>query len=85
MGCVSFLLLLCFKDYLFIYLFKTEREREREREKQKHRQKEKQAPCKEPDMGLDPRSPGLGPGPKAGAKPLSLPGIPSVMLPIGFL
>ena len=36
-----------------------------ERERQRHRQKEKQAPCKEPDMGLDPRSPGLGPGLKA--------------------
>ena len=30
----------------------------------------------EPDMGLHPRSPGSGPGPKAGAKPLSHPGIP---------
>ena len=27
-------------------------------------------------MGLDPRTPGLRPGPKAGAKPLSHPGIP---------
>ena len=27
-------------------------------------------------MGFDPRSPGLRPGPKAGAKPLRLPGIP---------
>ena len=24
-----------------------------------------QAPCREPDVGLDPRSPGLRPGPKA--------------------
>ena len=30
-------------------------------------------------MGLDPRSPGLGPGPKAGAKPLSHPGIPPTL------
>ena len=29
------------------------------------------------DSGLDPRSPGSRPGPKAGAKPLSHPGIPS--------
>ena len=27
-------------------------------------------------MGLDPRTPGSRPGPKAGAKPLSHPGIP---------
>ena len=42
-----------------------ERERERERERQRHRQREKQAPCREPDMGLDPRSPGSGPRLKA--------------------
>ena len=64
-----------FKD--FIYLLMREREREREREsKQKHRQREKQAPCREPDVGLDPRTPGSCPGVKAGAKPLSNPGIP---------
>ena len=42
-----------------------ERERERERERQRHRQREKQAPCREPDVGLDPASPGSGPGQKA--------------------
>ena len=31
----------------------------------------------EPGVGFDPRSPGSCPGPKAGAKPLSHPGIPS--------
>ena len=36
--------------------------RERERERQTHRQREKQAPCREPNMGLDPGSPGSGPG-----------------------
>ena len=35
-----------------------ERERERERERQRHRQWEKQAPCREPNAGLDPRTPG---------------------------
>ena len=50
----------------------TEREREREREKQR----QKQALCREPDVGLDPGSPGSRPGPKAGAKPLSHAGIP---------
>ena len=33
----------------FIYLFIHERHRERQR----HRQREKQAPCREPDVGLD--------------------------------
>ena len=51
--------------------------RERERERQRHRQREKQAPCREPEVGLDPGSPGSCPGPKAGTKPLSHPGIPS--------
>ena len=49
---------------------------ERERERQRHRQKEKQAPCREPDAAFDPRTPGSCPGPKAGTKPLSHPGIP---------
>ena len=30
----------------------------------------------EPDVGLHPRTPGSHPGPKAGTKPLSHPGIP---------
>ena len=29
-----------------------------ERERQRHRRREKQAPCWEPDAGLDPESPG---------------------------
>ena len=33
---------------------------------------------REPDVGLDPGSPGSHPGPKAGAKPLRHPGIPGV-------
>ena len=39
-------------------------------------QREKQAPHKEPDVELDPGTPGSGSGPKAGAKLLSHPGIP---------
>ena len=39
-------------------------------------QREKQAPCRQPDVGLDPGTPGSRPGPKAGAKPLIHPGIP---------
>ena len=46
-----------FFKILFIYL--TQRERHR------HRQREKQTPCREPDKGLDPGSPGSNPGPKA--------------------
>ena len=44
-----------FKIYLFIHS-------ERARERQRHRQREKQAPCWNPDVGLDPRSPGSHPG-----------------------
>ena len=51
--------------------------RDTQREKQRHRQREKQAPCREPDAGLDPRTPGSCPGLKAGAKPLSHPGVPA--------
>ena len=62
-----------FKDfYLFIH--------ERERERQRYRQREKQAPCREPDVGLDPRTPGSGPWQKAGTKLLRHPGIPIFML-----
>ena len=50
--------------------------RDRERERQRHRQREKQALLREPDVGLDPRTPGSHPGPKIGTKPLSHPGIP---------
>ena len=57
--------------------------REREAE-QRQRQREKQAPCREPDVGLDPGAPGSHPGPKAGAKPLSHPGIPIILFPSYF-
>ena len=39
-----------------------------ERERQRHRRREKQAPCREPDVGLDPGTPGSQLVPKAGAK-----------------
>ena len=57
---------------LFIYLFVKEREREGGR----HRQREKQARCREPDVGLDARTPGSCPKPMSGTKPLSHPRIP---------
>ena len=47
-----------------------------QREWQRHRQREKQAPIREPDVGLDPGTTGSHPKPKAGAKPLSHPGVP---------
>ena len=47
-----------FKCYLFIH----------ERERQRPRQREKQAPCREPDAGLDPGTPRSRPEPKAHAQ-----------------
>ena len=39
-------------------------------------EKEKQPPRREPDAGLDPRTPGSRPEPKADAQPLTHPGAP---------
>ena len=50
--------------------------RDTERE-EGHRQKEKQAPRREPDMGLDPRTRGSHPEPQADAQPLSPTGAPA--------
>ena len=60
------------RNILFIYSWETQRERERQR----HRQREKQAPCRGPDVGLNPGTPGSRPEPKADAQLLSHPGIP---------
>ena len=54
-----------------------EREREREREAETQAEGEAGSMHREPNVGLDPGSPGLHPGPKAGAKPLRHPGIPT--------
>ena len=51
-------------------------QREREREAERQRQREKQAPCRKPDVGLDPGTPRSCPEPKADAQPLSHPGMP---------
>ena len=40
-------------------------------------ERHRQAPCREPDAGLDPGTPGSCPGLKVGAELLSHPGIPS--------
>ena len=50
-----------------------------------HTQREKQAPCREPDVELDPGTLGSHPGLKAGAKPLSHPGCPEILLYMGLL
>ena len=55
---------------IFIYSGETHTERQR------HGQREKQAPCREPDVGLDPGTPGSCPELKAYAQPLSHPGVP---------
>ena len=52
--------------------------RDTERERQRHKQREKQAPSREPHVGLDPRTPGSRPEPKADAQPLSHPSAPLV-------
>ena len=49
--------------------------RDTQREKQRHGQREKQAPCREPDVGLDPGTQESGPEPKADTKPLSHPSV----------
>ena len=60
----KFLFILFFFKDLFIYLFIHERHREGEREAETQTEGET-APCREPDVGLDPGSLGSGPGPKA--------------------
>ena len=57
-----------FLKILFIYSQETQREAET-------LQSEKQAPTGEPDAGLDPRTPGSCPEPKADAQPPSHPGV----------
>ena len=49
---------------------------EREREAETQAEGEAGSMHREPDVGLDPASPGSRPGPKAGAKLLRHPGIP---------
>ena len=55
----------------FIYFFKILfiYSRETHRGRQRHRQREKQAPCRESDLGLDPRSSRPHPGAKAVLNP----------------
>lgn len=66
------------KTFFFriLFIYSWERERDRDTERQRHRQREKQASCREPNVGLYPRTPGSRPGLKAGTKLGSRPGIP---------
>ena len=48
------------------------------RDTQREAEAEGEAGSREPDAGLDPRTPGSRPEPKADAQPLSHPGIPGV-------
>ena len=50
----SILFFFFFKDFIYLFI-------DTERERQRHRQREKQAPCREPDVGLDSGSPGSHP------------------------
>nr|XP_055162231.1 ESX-1 secretion-associated protein EspI-like isoform X3 [Nyctereutes procyonoides] len=63
------------------YLFIHERHTHTQRERQRRRQREKQAPCREPDVGLDSGTPGSRPEPKGDAQRLSHPGIPTGSMP----
>ena len=49
--------------------------RDTERDRQRHRQRKKWAPCRKPNVGLDPGTLGSCPEPKADAQPLSHPGV----------
>ena len=49
----------------------------RERKRQRHRHREKQAPCREPDVGLDLGVSRITPWAEGGAKLLSHPGCPA--------
>ena len=52
-----------------------DKERETERERGRDTGREKQAPCREPDVVLDPRTPGSHPGLKADVQPLCHAGV----------
>ena len=66
-----YFLLLFFKEFIYLFM----RDIQKERERQRHRQREKQAPCREPNVGLNPRTLGWCPEPKVDAQPLSHPGV----------
>ena len=56
------------KDFIYLFMRDTQRKAET--------QEEGEALCREPDVGLDPRTPGSHSELKADAQPLSHPGVP---------
>ena len=73
--------LIAIKETTYLYRFETNTietlySLETQRKRQRHRQREKQDPCREPHVGINPRTLGPRPEPKAVAQPLSHPGIP---------
>ena len=52
----------------------------RDTERDRDMLREKEAPCREPGMGLDPRTPGSCPEPKADAQPPSHSGAPNLVI-----
>ena len=71
--------------FLRFYLFIHERHMERETEAETLAEGEAGSMHWEPDVGIDPGSPGSHPGPKAGTKLLHHPGIPLMTFLISFL
>ena len=67
-----------FLIFYFFYLLMIVTEREREAETQA--EGEAGSMHREPDVGLDPGSPGSRPGSKAGTKPLRHPGISGALI-----
>ena len=59
---------LFFKDFIYLFM--------RNREGQRHKQREKQAPCREPNVALDPRTPESRPEPKADGSTTEPPSCP---------
>ena len=65
-GHIDFVFVLIFKNFIYLFM--------RDTLGQRRRQREKQAPRRELDAELDPRTPGSHPEPKADAQHLSHPG-----------
>ena len=74
---IKFFFFFFFFNIFFQLLFIYDSHREREREAETQAEGEAGSMHREPDVGFDPGSPGSRPGPKAGAKPLRHPGIPT--------
>ena len=67
---------LSYAFFFLNYLFMTDTERETETQAEGE-----EAPWREPNVGLDPRTPGSHPEPKADAQPLNYPGAPILWAP----